>query len=64
MGQTLILTGVAGQVATDPESAAVAVPQSVAELLFQVISGRAEQAAIIVTTNTLCGAPRSTCRPS
>jgi DNA replication protein DnaC len=29
----------------------VAVPESAAELLFQVISGRAEQSAVIVTTN-------------
>jgi DNA replication protein DnaC len=28
-----------------------------AEFLFQVISERAERAAIIVTTNRLCGAP-------
>ena len=33
------------------EMAYVAVPESAAELLFQVISGRAEQAAVIVTTN-------------
>jgi DNA replication protein DnaC len=29
----------------------VAIPESAAELLFQVISGRAERAAVIVTTN-------------
>lgn len=33
------------------EMAYVAVPEAAAELLFQVISGRAEQAAVIVTTN-------------
>lgn len=33
------------------EMAYVAVPETAAELLFQVISGRAEQAAVIVTTN-------------
>jgi len=33
------------------EMAYVAVPESAAEVLFQVISGRAEQAAVIVTTN-------------
>jgi len=33
------------------EMAYVAVPDAAAELLFQVISGRAEQAAVIVTTN-------------
>ena len=33
------------------EMAYVAVPESAAELLFQVISGRAEQASVIVTTN-------------
>ena len=33
------------------EMAYGAVPESAAELLFQVISGRAEQAAVIVTTN-------------
>jgi len=33
------------------EMAYVAVPESAAELLFQVISGRAEQSAVIVTTN-------------
>jgi len=33
------------------EMAYVTVPESAAELLFQVISGRAEQAAVIVTTN-------------
>jgi hypothetical protein len=32
-------------------------PDAAAELLFQVIAGRAEQAALIVTTNRLCGAP-------
>ena len=30
-----------------------------AELLFQVIAERAEKAAIIVTTNLLCGAPHN-----
>jgi DNA replication protein DnaC len=35
----------------------VVMPDAAAELLFQVIAGRAEQAAIIVTTNLLCGAP-------
>ena len=30
-----------------------------AEFLFQVISDRAERAAIIVTTNRLCGAPHN-----
>ena len=29
----------------------VAIPESAAELLFQVIAGRAEKAAVIVTTN-------------
>lgn len=33
------------------EMAYVAVPESAAEVLFQVISGRAERAAVIVTTN-------------
>jgi DNA replication protein DnaC len=33
------------------EMAYVAVPESAAELLFQVVSGRAEQASVIVTTN-------------
>lgn len=33
------------------EMAYVAVPEAAAELLFQVISGRAEQSAVIVTTN-------------
>lgn len=33
------------------EMAYVAMPESAAELLFQVISGRAERAAVIVTTN-------------
>lgn len=33
------------------EMAYVAVPESAAELVFQVISGRAERAAVIVTTN-------------
>jgi DNA replication protein DnaC len=33
------------------EMAYVAVPESAAELLFQVIAGRAERAALIVTTN-------------
>lgn len=33
------------------EMAYVAVPESAAELLFQVIAGRAEQASVIVTTN-------------
>jgi DNA replication protein DnaC len=33
------------------EMAYVAMPEAAAELLFQVISGRAERAAIIVTTN-------------
>ena len=30
-----------------------------AEFLFQVISDRAERAALIITTNTLCGAPHN-----
>ena len=34
----------------------VVMPDTAAELLFQVIAGRAERAAVIVTTNTLCGA--------
>jgi DNA replication protein DnaC len=33
------------------EMAYVAVPESAAEMLFQVIAGRAERAAVIVTTN-------------
>jgi len=33
------------------EMAYVAMPESAVELLFQVISGRAERAAVIVTTN-------------
>jgi hypothetical protein len=33
------------------EMAYVAMPEPAAELLFQVISGRAERAAVIVTTN-------------
>jgi DNA replication protein DnaC len=33
------------------EMAYVAVPESAAKLMFQVISGRAERAAVIVTTN-------------
>lgn len=33
------------------EMAYVAIPESAAELLFQVIAGRAERAAVIVTTN-------------
>ncbi len=33
------------------EMAYVAIPEAAAELLFQVISGRAERAAVIVTTN-------------
>jgi len=35
------------------EMAYVAMPESAVELLFQVISGRAERAAVIVTTNLL-----------
>ena len=35
----------------------VAMSEPAAELLFQVIAGRAERAAVIVTTNLLCGAP-------
>ena len=41
------------------EMAYVAMPESAVELLFQVISGRAERAAVIVTTNLLCGAPHN-----
>jgi len=37
----------------------VVMPDAAAELLFQVIAGRAEQAAVIVTTNLLCGAPHN-----
>src|SRR5664280_1658921 len=33
------------------EMAYVAMPEAAAELLFQVISGRAERAAVMVTTN-------------
>jgi DNA replication protein DnaC len=33
------------------EMAYVKIPESAAELLFQVIAGRAEQAAVIITTN-------------
>lgn len=33
------------------EMAYVAIPESAAELLFQVIAGRAERAAVIITTN-------------
>ena len=33
------------------EMAYVAMPEAAAEMLFQVISGRAEKAAVIVTTN-------------
>jgi DNA replication protein DnaC len=33
------------------EMAYVAMPEAAAELLFQIISGRAERAAVIVTTN-------------
>jgi DNA replication protein DnaC len=33
------------------EMAYVAIPEAAAELLFQVISGRAERSAVIVTTN-------------
>ena len=39
------------------EMAYVAMPDAAAELLFQVIAGRAERAAVIVTTNLLCGTP-------
>jgi DNA replication protein DnaC len=35
------------------EMAYVAIPESAAELLFQVIAGRAERAAVIVTTNLI-----------
>ena len=38
------------------EMAYVAMPEAAAELLFQIIAGRAERAAVIVTTNLLCGA--------
>jgi DNA replication protein DnaC len=41
------------------EMAYVAMPESAAEMLFQVISRRAEKAAVIVTTNLLCGAPHN-----
>jgi hypothetical protein len=37
----------------------VVMPDAAAELLFQVIAGRAEKAAVIVTTNLLCGAPHN-----
>ena len=37
----------------------VALAEAGAEMLFQVIAGRAEKAAVIVTTNTLCGAPHN-----
>ena len=33
------------------EMAYVAMPEAAAELLFQIIAGRAERAAVIVTTN-------------
>jgi DNA replication protein DnaC len=35
------------------EMAYVSIPESAAELLFQVIAGRAERAAVIVTTNLI-----------
>ena len=38
------------------EMAYVAMPEAAAELLFQIIAGRAERAAVIVTTNRLCSA--------
>jgi DNA replication protein DnaC len=37
----------------------VALAEAGAEMLFQVIAGRAEKAAVIVTTNLLCGAPHN-----
>jgi DNA replication protein DnaC len=33
----------------------VALAEAGAEMLFQVIAGRAEKAAVIITTNRLCG---------
>jgi hypothetical protein len=42
-----------------PASSGGIAVDTAAELLFQVIAGRAERAAVIVTTNLLCGAPHN-----
>jgi IstB-like ATP binding protein len=41
------------------ELAYIAMPEAAAELLFQIIAGRAERAAVIATTNLLLCAPIS-----